>query len=165
MFCVKLQDAIPYHEFYEGINVEDHMTTFLSTWNMSYLPNYLNVVDTNLSKRMEFGLSLDGQVVIWLNQLPNLSLSHFDVICSTFRYMLNKNLSFKTRTYTFTLHINFPMNTYKVPHLILVIIVTRLLENKLKAILKFAINNLCGLNGMYRQHHGHQYGTNLEPTP
>ena len=76
--------------FVEGINIEEHMSTFLSTmegWQ------HLNTTNNGLLKKMELGLSLDGKTSIWKNQLPRDCFPTFIILCATVCHELYLTMS------------------------------------------------------------------------
>ena len=55
----------PYPRYNGEADAEVHTPTYLTTWQANHASKRLGLVEANISKIAEFGLSLDGQAASW----------------------------------------------------------------------------------------------------
>ena len=58
----------PYPKYNDEPDVEAHVRAFLTTWQANHVSQWLVEPETEKSKIVEFGLSLDGQAAGWYTQ-------------------------------------------------------------------------------------------------
>ena len=61
------EDTMPYpYPRYNGeADAEAHIRAYLTTWQANHASKRLGLIEANISKIAEFGLSLDGQAMSW----------------------------------------------------------------------------------------------------
>ena len=60
--------SYPYPRYNGKADTEAHIRVYLTTWHANHASKRLGVIEANISKITEFGLSLDGQAASWISQ-------------------------------------------------------------------------------------------------
>ena len=71
-------------------DAEPHVRAFLTTWQANHASKRLGLVEANISKIVEFGLSLDGQAASWYSQNDISEFADFDQLRQEFVQLFHK---------------------------------------------------------------------------
>ena len=74
------EDTMPYpYPRYNGeADAEAHIRAYRTTWQVNHVSKRLVMIEANISKIAEFGLSLDGQAASWYSQNDIAEFTDFD---------------------------------------------------------------------------------------
>ena len=74
----------PYPRYNGEADAEAHICTYLTTWQANHTPKRLRMIEANISKLAEFGLSLDGQAASWHLRNDIMEFADFDQLWEQF---------------------------------------------------------------------------------
>ena len=88
------EDSMPYpYPRYNGeADAEAHIRAYLTTWQANHASKRLGLVEANISKIAEFGLSLDGQAASWYSQNEISEFEDFDQLKQEFVQLFHKRI-------------------------------------------------------------------------
>ena len=82
----------PYPPYNGEADAEAHIRAYLTTWQANHTSKRLGLVEANISKIAEFGLSLDGQVASWYSQNEISEFADFDQLKQEFVQLFNRRI-------------------------------------------------------------------------
>ena len=82
----------PYPRYNGEADAEAHIRNYLTTWQANHASKRLGLVEANISKIAEFGLSLDGQAASWYSQNEISEFADFDQLKQEFVQLFHKRI-------------------------------------------------------------------------
>ena len=82
----------PYPRYNGEADAEAHIRAYLTTWQANHASKRLGLVEANISKIAEFGLSLDGQAASWYSQNDIAEFADFDQLREEFVQLFHRRI-------------------------------------------------------------------------
>ena len=89
------EDTMPYpYPHYNGeADAEAHIHAYLTIWQVNHASKHLGMIEANISKIAEFGLSLDEQAASWYSQNDIVEFVDFDQLWEEFIQLFHRSIS------------------------------------------------------------------------
>ena len=84
--------SYPYPRYNGEADAEAHIRAYLTTWQANHASKRLGLVEANISKIAEFGLSLDGQAASWYSQNEISEFADFDQLKQEFVQLFHRRI-------------------------------------------------------------------------
>ena len=84
--------SYPYPRYNGEADAEAHIRAYLTTWQANHASKRLGLVEANISKIAEFGLSLDGQAASWYSQNDISEFADFDQLRQEFVQLFHRRI-------------------------------------------------------------------------
>ena len=84
--------SYPYPRYNGEADAEAHIRAYLTTWQANHASKHFKIIEANISKIAEFGLSLDGQLASWYSQNDIVEFADFDQLREQFIQLFHRRI-------------------------------------------------------------------------